>query len=421
MAGGFMAGFSNAIQRDGGLSGAFARKRKAKNEQRKQLEEKRVKDINLYATLSTDKNQSEEIRVDSRRRLNELLGIPHAPTNIADIDAVDAVRNTVFNMKEIIKKNEGKPATGQYLDSLKSLAIQHGDDHRVSGMLKGATDAHAQTIKNDIAEGVAIFSKMKENGGKVPLGYPRRMAILKEKLQGRTQKDIRTILTGISELEQNPQADPLTSLTGDIKNRAIATELEKQGDPRGTQAITASDKAKLERSRVQGTFQQEAKVSNVESIIKEINPLVDRIFTSESFFDRVVDGVKNATSIITQEGAKATDIAQYRSLIDGIAGQFAKVVSGEGGRLTDQDIARVKGLFPDLFGIFGAPDNEKVAKRKMDFLSQSLENELKRILKAQGKKVPDDISFGATSKVESDFPELSTEEQDELRQLIGEK
>lgn len=125
---------------------------------------------------------------------------------------------------------------------------------------------------------------------------------------------------------------------------------------------------------------------NVGAIIEEMDPIVDRLFRAEGFWDRVTGAFPNAKAYLLQEGDEqlVIDATFYQAMKQGVAGQFAKVVSGEGGRLTDQDIQRVLRLFPTFFNSVGLADTKAVAKRKIKFLKKRLEDERKRILKRDG-------------------------------------
>lgn len=140
-------------------------------------------------------------------------------------------------------------------------------------------------------------------------------------------------------------------------------------------------------------------VGNVGDILKEMNPLVNRLFTAEGFWDRVTGAFPNLQAYFLQEGdeQKVIDASFYEALKYGVAGQFAKTVSGEGGRLTDQDIQRVIGLFPTFFNSAFLSDTKKVASRKMEFLEKRMESERNRILKREGVK-PKGKMFKAASK-----------------------
>lgn len=129
-------------------------------------------------------------------------------------------------------------------------------------------------------------------------------------------------------------------------------------------------------------------VGNVGEIIKEMQPMVDRLFKAEGFWDRVTGAFPNLQAYFLQEGNEqlVVDAAQYVAMKHGIAGQFSKVVSGEGGRLTEQDIQRVLGLFPTFFNSVFLADTKIVAQRKMQFLSKRLEDERRRILTRDGLK-----------------------------------
>lgn len=177
----------------------------------------------------------------------------------------------------------------------------------------------------------------------------------------------------------------IESLTGEAKNRAIAAELERRGDPRAQEAIDTQDKVRETRARFQGLGEAGRSSQTVQNIFDEVGPLVDRIFTSESFGERIVDGVENLFSLITQEGKKAVDLAQYDTIVQGVVGQVRRVVGGEKGVMTEQDAKRIIGLFPRIRALAGiAPDNKKVAKRKIDFLQEGLNKEVRTIMKEKG-------------------------------------
>lgn len=68
-------------------------------------------------------------------------------------------------------------------------------------------------------------------------------------------------------------------------------------------------------------------------------------------------------------GAVAPEVADYESLRKGMIGQVARVISGETGVLTDQDIKRAENLLPKL------SDSQKVAQNKLNNLRELLGRE----------------------------------------------
>jgi hypothetical protein len=126
-----------------------------------------------------------------------------------------------------------------------------------------------------------------------------------------------------------------------------------------------------------------AALGSADNIIKTMQPIVDRLFTAGGFVSRVGE---TAGVIFQREFLGETDAVFYEALKEGVIGQFVKIVGGESGsRLSDQDIKRMRGLFPAMHaGIFGLIDTRKTAQRKMQFLVENMEKLRSDILSKAG-------------------------------------
>lgn len=126
-----------------------------------------------------------------------------------------------------------------------------------------------------------------------------------------------------------------------------------------------------------------AALGSADNIINTMQPIVDRLFTAGGFVSRVGE---TAGVIFQREFLGETDAVFYEALKEGVIGQFVKIVGGESGsRLSDQDIKRMRGLFPAMHaGIFGLIDTRETAKRKMRFLIENMEKLRSDILSKVG-------------------------------------
>jgi hypothetical protein len=143
---------------------------------------------------------------------------------------------------------------------------------------------------------------------------------------------------------------------------------------------------KLLRSRMQGVGETEQQADTIEATTKELQPLVDNIFTSFTLKGRVVDSFRNLVGKVTQKTARDRDLVLYQELRDAVIAQFARIISGEKGVLTDRDRAFAEGLFPREFGFLGIQEDRRVSDKKMEFLGKNLERLRERVLSRKGIK-----------------------------------
>jgi len=111
-------------------------------------------------------------------------------------------------------------------------------------------------------------------------------------------------------------------------------------------ALTVSEKGKLEAQGVLTT------------LMGRVRDLSARINTSQEGLDAIMSGSLDKIEAMAREN---DDVGEYLSLVKAFASRVAKM-GGESGRLTDQDIERFLGLFPNPL------DNESLARRKINNL-----------------------------------------------------
>ncbi len=165
-----------------------------------------------------------------------------------------------------------------------------------------------------------------------------------------------------------------------------------------------------------------AALGSADNIIKTMQPVVDRLFTAGGFVSRVGE---TAGVIFQREFIGETDAVFYEALKEGVIGQFVKIVGGESGsRLSDQDIKRMRGLFPAMHaGIFGLIDTRKTSQRKMRFLVENMEKLRSDILSKIGVTPVGTLAEKLTETLpelpRGDIGTFNPGKQSELDALIG--
>jgi len=139
---------------------------------------------------------------------------------------------------------------------------------------------------------------------------------------------------------------------------------DAQGNIVGYQTLPPGTSARQAREAGAEVIQKPSEMQGAKAMVESLEQMTTELFKGKpGLLNRIKEAGKRGQEYLTQE---VPEVAIYQ---DGVAGMLSIIVRalGEKGTLTNQDIARVRKMFPQFFPL---PDTGEVARQKISRLKR---------------------------------------------------